>query len=141
MNNLADKVIQANEEVKQESEGPELDDIGFPYPKVRNEKTMCEYLTARLIYLNKEIYQYQGLLWVHNRIIKETKDSYYTMAKYPKQISDPENRYVWRRLKELVPTLNTDKIEVLPGVTFNMVTGEVKFETVRTISMWDEEEE
>ena len=141
MSNLADKVIQANEEVKQEPEGPELDDIGFPYPKVRNEKTMCEYLTARLIYLNKEIYLYQGLLWVHNRIIKETKDSYYTMARYPKQISDPENRYVWRRLKELVPTLNTDKVEVLPGVTFNMVTGEVKFETVRTISMWDEEEE
>lgn len=140
MNNLADKVIQANEEIKQEPEGPELDDIGFPYPKVRNEKTMCEYLTARIIYLNKEIYQYQGLLWVHNRIIKETKDSYYTMAKYPRKISDPENRYVWRRLKELVPTLNTDKVEVLPGVTFNMVTGEVKFEDVRTISSWGEEE-
>lgn len=140
MNNLADKVIQANEEIKQKPEGPELDDIGFPYPKVRNEKTMCEYLTARIIYLNKEIYQYQGLLWVHNRIIKETKDSYYTMAKYPRKISDPENRYVWRRLKELVPTLNTDKVEVLPGVTFNMVTGEVKFEDVRTISSWGEEE-
>lgn len=140
MNNLADKVIQANEEIKQEPEGPELDDIGFPYPKVRNEKTMCEYLTARIIYLNKEIYQYQGLLWVHNRIIKETKDSYYTMAKYPRKISDPENRYVWRRLRELVPTLNTDKVEVLPGVTFNMVTGEVKFEDVRTISSWGEEE-
>ena len=141
MNNLADKVIQANEEIRQEPDGPELDDIGFPYPKVRNEKTMCEYLTARIIYLNKEIYQYQGLLWVHNHIIKETKDSYYTMAKYPRKISDPENRYVWRRLKELVPTLNTDKVEVLPGVTFNMVTGEVKFEIVRTISPWGEEEE
>lgn len=140
MNDLADRVILANEEKLETQDGPELDDIGFPYPKVRNEKTMCEYLTARIIYLNKEIYQYQGLLWVHNRIIKETKDSYYTMAKYPKQISDPENRYVWRRLKEVVPTLNTDKVEVLPGVTFNMVTGEVKFEDVRTISSWDGKE-
>lgn len=141
MSNLADKVIQANEDEAKVQEGPELDDIGFPYPRVRTEKTMCEYLTARIIYLNKEIYQYQGLLWVHNHILQETKDTYYTMAKYPKQISDPENRYVWRRLRELVPTLNTDKIEVLPGVTFNMITGEVKFEKVRTISMWDGEED
>ena len=140
MSNLADRVIRANEEEAKRPEGPELDDIGFPLPKPQTEKAHCEYLTARLIYLNKEIYQYQGLLWVGSHFLKETKDTYYTMAKYPKKISDPENRYVWRRLREIVPTLNTDKIEVLPGMTFNMVTGEVKFEEVRTISPWDGEE-
>lgn len=139
MSNLADKVIQANEEESKAPEGPELDDIGFPLPKPQTEKAHCEYLTARILYLNNRMYKHQGLLWLQDRMIPETKSSYYTLAKYPKPITDPENSYVWRRLKELVPKLNTDIIAVLPGMTFNMVTGEVKFEDVWTTTPWEEE--
>lgn len=144
MINLADQVIQANEDREKkpiEGEGPKLDDIGFPLPKPETEKAWCEYLTARILYLNKRIYKYEGFLWLGNDIIRENKNTYYRLAKYPKAISDPECQYIWRRLKELVPELDTDVIAVLPDMTFNMRTGEVKKERVWTITPWDDEDE
>ena len=141
MEGLADKVIQANEDESKLNEytGPKLDDIGFPLPKPDTEKAWCEYLTARILYLNQRMYTYRGLLWIEDSIIKEDKNSYYTLAKYPKQITDPECQYVWRRLKEVVPELDPDVIAVLPDVTFNMRTGEFKHESVWTTTPWEEE--
>lgn len=136
---LADKVIQANEETDKANTGSKLDDIGFPLPKPDTEKAWCEYLTARILFLNNRIYKHQDMLWLGDEHIKEDKDSYYRLAKYPKKISDPECQYVWRRLKELVPVLDTDIISVLPGVTFNMRTGEFKEEDVWTITPWGDE--
>lgn len=137
MLNLADKVIKANEEdtLKQ---GPKLDDIGFPLPKPDTERAWCEYLTARFLYLNPYTYVYHSKLWIDNEIIEESATSYYTLAKYPKRLSEPECRYVWRRLKEVCPTLNTDIIEVLPGVTFNMRTGEFGYDDVQPTRPWKE---
>lgn len=137
MDNLADRVIQANHE-EERAKGPKLDDIGFPLPKPDTERAWCEYLTARFLYLNPYTYVYHGKLWIDDEIIEETKNSYYTLAKYPKGISEPECRYVWRRLKEVCPTLNTDIIEVLPGLTFNMRTGEFKHEDVQPTHPWKE---
>ena len=144
--NLADKVIEANMEEERVDEGelntgPELDDIGFPLPKPQTEKAHCEYLTARILYLNPRTYQHEGHLWINEHIIPEIKDSYYRLAKYPKAISDPENAYVWTRLKEIVPVLNTDVIAVLPDVTFNIKTGEFKHEKVWTTTPWKGENE
>ena len=140
MDNLADKVIEANErEDVVESNEPKLDDIGFPLPKPDTEHAWCEYLTARILYLNNRMYKHQGLLWIHDELIKENKNSYYRLAKYPKQITDPECQYVWRRLKEIVPELDTDVIAVLPDWTFNMRTGEFKNEKVWTTTPWEEE--
>lgn len=137
---LADKVIEANEEENKINSGPELDDIGFPLPKPQTERAQCEYLTARLWYLHNRIYFYEGHLWENEHIIPETKDSYYRLAKYPKRIQDHENQYVWTRLKELVPRLDPDVIAVLPDLTFNMRTGEVKHQRVWTTTPWEEEE-
>ena len=137
--NLADKIIEANEAEKQSNEGPELDDIGFPLPKPQTERAHCEYLTARILYLNQRMYLHEGHLWINEHIIRETKDSYYRLAKYPRAISDPENAYVWTRLKETVPRLDPDVIAVLPDVTFNMRTGEFKHERVWTTTPWEEE--
>lgn len=137
--NLADKVIEANDYEREVNSGPELDDIGFPLPKPDTERAWCEYLTARLLYLNQSMYKYRGMLWVENTPIKETKNEYYRMAHYPKAISDPECQYVWRRAKEMVPELNPDIIAVLPDMTFNMRTGEVKHERVWTTTPWEEE--
>lgn len=139
MDNLADRVIQANMEERRADDGPELDDIGFPLPKPDTEKAWCEYLTARLLYLNPYTYVHHGKLWIDNSVLNEDKNTYYTLAKYPKVISEPECRYVWRRLKEVCPVLNTDIIEVLPGLTFNMRTGEFKHEDVQATSPWKEE--
>lgn len=139
-NNLADRVIQANRDNREEETGPKLDDIGFPLPKPDTERAWCEYLTARLLYLNNRMYTYNGFLWVEDNMIKEDKNSYYRLAKYPKQITDPECQYVWRRAKELVPELDPDVIAVLPDMTFNMRTGEVKFERVWTTTPWEGEE-
>lgn len=136
---LADRVIQANEEEAIANSGPELDDIGFPLPKPQTEKAHCEYLTARIMYLNPRMYQHEGRLWINEHIISETKDSYYRLAKYPKRIKDHENQYVWTRLKELVPRLDPDVIAVLPDLTFNMRTGEVKHEEVWTTTPWEED--
>lgn len=142
MNNLADRVIQANEDsAPEQSEGPKLDDIGFPLPKPQTEKAFCEYLTARLLYLNKRVYKYRGMLWLHDDVIKENKATYYRMAKYPSQITDVQCAYVWRRLKEFVPELDTDIIAVLPDWTFNMRTGEFKNESVWTTTPWDEDDD
>lgn len=138
--NLADKVIEANEHEEKANQGPELDDIGFPLPEPDTEKAWCEYLTARLLYLNQWMYKHLDMLWLDDIPIDETKESYYKLAKYPKKISDPECQYVWRRAKELVPRLDTDKVAVLPNLTFNMRTGEFKHETVRTTTPWEEEE-
>lgn len=136
--NLADKVIEANDYKQNINSGPELDDIGFPLPKPDTEKAWCEYLTARILYLNQRMYLHHNTLWIDNVPISETKNNYYRLAKYPKAISDPESQYVWRRLKEVVPRLDPDVIAVLPDMTFNMKTGEVKRETVRTTSPWEE---
>lgn len=138
--NLADKVIQANEEETTTNSGPELDDIGFPLPKPQTERAHCEYLTARLWYLHPRIYFHEDHLWINEHIIPETKDSYYRLAKYPKRIKDHENQYVWTRLRELVPRLNTDVIAVLPNLTFNMKTGKLKHERVWTTTPWEEDD-
>lgn len=138
--NLADKVIQANEEETITNSGPQLDDIGFPLPKPQTEKAWCEYLTARLLYLNPRIYFHNDRLWIDNTIIREEKNSYYRLARYPKKIADHENEYVWTRLRDIVPRLNTDVVAVLPDVTFNMRTGEFKHEEVWTTTPWEEEE-
>lgn len=141
MDNLADRVIHANEEMEKiaSHNGAELDDIGFPLPKPDTEHAWCEYLTARILYLNKRMYKHQNLLWIHDQMIRENKNTYYILAKYPKQITDVECQYVWRRLKEIVPELDPDVIAVLPGMTFNMRTGEFKREKVLTITPWEEE--
>lgn len=140
MDNLADKVIEANEYEQETQEGPELDDIGFPLPKPDTERAWCEYLTARLWYLNKRIYFHEGHLWINENIIPETKESYYRLAKYPKKIRDHQNAYVWTRLRELVPRLDTDIIALLPDLTFNMKTGKLKHERVWTTTPWEEDE-
>lgn len=139
MSSLADKVIEANNEhIKQESkdELPRLDDVGLPLPIPDTEKAWCEYLTARLLYLNNRIYKYCGHLWIYNSPIKENKATYYELAAYPKVITDPQCKYIWRRAKELVPELDTKKISVLPGVIFDMETGEFNREDVWTTSSW-----
>lgn len=137
---LADRVIEANKEERKSNNGPELDDIGFPLPKPDTEKAWCEYLTARLWYLHPRIYFHEGHLWIEDVIIPEDKNSYYRLAKYPKPIKDHECQYVWTRLRELVPVLDTDVIAVLPDLTFNMRTGELKHEEVWTTTPWEDEE-
>lgn len=141
MSNLADRVIRANEQeqITETPDGQKLDDIGFPLPKPDTERAWCEYLTARILYLNKRMYKFRGLLWLHNDIIIENKNTYYKLARYPKAISDPQCQYVWRRLKEIVPELDPDVIAVLPDMTFNMKTGEFKHEEVWTTTPWEEE--
>lgn len=139
MENLADKVIHANEVADTIDDGPKLDDVGLVLPDEDSEYEMCEYLTARILRVNDMIYKHNGLLWIHDKLIKENKNTYYRLAKYPKQISDPECQYVWRRLREIVPELDPDVIAILPNMTFNMRTGEVKFEKVWTITPWEEE--
>ena len=138
---LADDVIQANQEETVSNAGPQLDDIGFPLPKPQTEKAWCEYLTARLLYLNPRIYFHNDRLWIDNYIVREDKNSYYRLARYPKKIADHENEYVWTRLRDIVPRLDTDKVAVLPDVTFNMKTGEFKHEEVWTTTPWEEEDE
>lgn len=137
---LADDVIQANQEETVNNAGPQLDDIGFPLPKPQTEKAWCEYLTARLLYLNPRIYFHNDRLWIDNYIVREDKNSYYRLARYPKKIADHENEYVWTRLRDIVPRLDTDKVAVLPDVTFNMKTGEFKHEEVWTTTPWEEEQ-
>ena len=137
---LADDVIQANQEETVSNSGPQLDDIGFPLPKPQTEKAWCEYLTARLLYLNPRIYFHNDRLWIDNYIVREDKNSYYRLARYPKKIADHENEYVWTRLRDIVPRLDTDKVAVLPDVTFNMRTGEFKHEEVWTTTPWEEDE-
>lgn len=138
---LADDVIQANQEETVSNTGPQLDDIGFPLPKPQTEKAWCEYLTARLLYLNPRIYFHNDRLWIDNYIVREDKNSYYRLARYPKKIADHENEYVWTRLRDIVPRLDTDKVAVLPDVTFNMKTGEFKHEEVWTTTPWEEDDE
>lgn len=140
MDNLADKVIEANEVEQEIQKGPELDDIGFPLPKPDTEHAWCEYLTARIWWLNQRIYLYEDRLWIDNYEIPEDKLTYYRLARYPKRIQDHECQYVWARLRELVPRLDPDVIAVLPDLTFNMRTGELKHERVWTTIPWEEEE-
>ena len=139
MRNLADKVIEANQEERRANYSQDVDDIGFPLPKPDTEKAWCEYLTARILYLNPHIYLHDDHLWLDDHIIREDKNSYYRLAKYPKKISDPQCQYVWTRLREVVPVLNTDIVAVLPDLTFNMRTGEVKHERVWTTTPWEED--
>lgn len=137
MSSLADKVIEANDEsLRQETNPIEVDDVGLPLPLPDTEKAWCEYLTARLLYLNNRMYKYCGCLWIHDAPIKENKATYYELAAYPKVITDPQCKYIWRRAKELVPELDTEKVAVLPGATFDMKTGKFDKEDIWTTSSW-----
>ena len=136
MSSLADRVIEANNAEPESSEVERVDDIGFPYPKIESERTWCDYLTARLLYLNNRIYKHKGLLWIGAYHIEETKQSYYRLAKYPKRISDPENQYIWRKAKELAPELDVDVLSATPNLVFDMRTGEITDEKVWTTSPW-----
>lgn len=151
MVDLADRVIQANKDeekaVKRDSRDKwaeeyeaRFDDIGFPYPRRRTTHSMCEYLTARVLYLNPYIYQYDGRLWLNDEPIVEDLDSYYKLARYPEDITKPQCRYVWTRLRDIVPALNKDIIAVLPNMTFNMRTGKLERESVRTTTPWHEDD-
>lgn len=148
MSSLADRVIRANDNAAREeaqNEQDELwskfDDVGLPLPVPDTERAYCEYLVARILYLNKRMYKYLGHLWLSNEMIRENKDSYYKLARFPKVISAPQCHYVWSRLKEIVPELDTDRIAILPHLTFNMRTGEVKRERVPTTTPWSDNED
>lgn len=138
MDNLADRVIAANREQRPDG-SPKLDDIGFPLPKPDTERAWCEYLTARLLYLNPDIYLYNDRLWLGNTMLDETDITYYRLARYPGKIKDFQCQYVWTRLRDISPVLDPIKLSVLPDVTFNMKTGELKHEKVHTTDPWEEE--
>ena len=138
MSNLAEKLIQANQEERKKDD-QKYDDIGFPLPKPQTEKAKCEYLTARIMYLNPRIYLHENRLWLDNVELVENKNTYYRLAKYPKRITEPECQYVWTRLKELVPKLSTEWVSVLPDVIFNMKTGEIRHGEVWTTTPWEED--
>lgn len=140
---LADNVIRANEEERRQREdtGPRLDDVGFPLPEPDTERAWCEYLTARLLYLNPRMYLYLGYLWIDDDPIKEDKNNFYELAHYTKNITDPQCRYVWRRAKEMVPKLSIEEMAVLPDTTFNTRTGKVEHKEVWTTKPWKEEDD
>lgn len=129
MANLAEKIIAANKDFSTNEFGEliEKDDIGLSLPADKKDKlASAEYLLARLLYLNPNIYKYSDCLWLNGQLLTEDQTTYYRLSRIPTTISLAQTQYVWQRCKEIVPELNPEVISITPNLLYNMKTGRIK---------------
>lgn len=128
---LADRIIARNEaEAKLDKKLQDLDspydDLGLLKPQpssARNPFAMPNYLVARIMKLNPHLYNYRGFLYLGNREISKDMAQICELANWPDNIKVAWVVYIHRKLLEITPTLDTTRIEVLPGLVWDSKIG------------------
>lgn len=131
---LAEQVIQANENDVIETEEQSVedyytDDMGFLVEKrIRKDKmkfakyiyTRCRRLNPTL-HLRRKIFLYNG-----HTLIRDNPLDIAKLADLAEQINSAQAAWVYKRLVATVPELKDDKIEILPGLLWNLETLELE---------------
>lgn len=137
MDNLADKIIQANEqEIVEKREGDHApdgfytDDMGYWVElDIRKHKTrFAEYVFTRCRKRNKHLYYNTDDMKVYNRhdIIEPTPKDILMLANLADMITTAQAIWVYNKLKETIPRLDKTRIVVAPGLAWNMTTSELE---------------
>lgn len=124
---LADRVIQANEQAK----GYETDELGLGIADTP------DYIAARIMYrntLDREkdpsaplLYTRRGRkeLWLGNEELSCTKETIYRLSAIRRSIKPFEIPLVWESLMRHLPALDTSKIIVSPHYYWDTETSEL----------------
>lgn len=133
--NLADKVIEANEQevVEKKSgdtapDGYYTDDLGLWVElDIRRQKVrFAEYILFRCKRLNPHLHIRDGVV-VYNghNLVKDTPVDIAALADLPENISGPTAKWVYKRLLQDMPHLNRSMIEIAPGWLWDIDNSEI----------------
>lgn len=124
---LADQIIARNQaeaaldEKLQDFDSP-YDDIGLLKPQpssARNPFAVPNYIVARIMKLNPHLYNHRGQLFLKNRLIDKNMAQICELANWPDNIKTAWVVYIHKTLLQVTPTLDPNKIEVLPGLVWD----------------------
>lgn len=124
---LADRIIAHNQaEAELDEKLADLnspyDDIGLLKPQpssAKNPFAVPNYIVARIMKLNPHLYNYRGQLFLKNRLIGKEMASIVELANWPDNIKTAWVVYIRKTLLQVTPTLDPNKIEVLPGLVWD----------------------
>lgn len=130
---LADRIIARN---KAEAELDEkLQDLDSPYDELgllkpqpssaRNPFAVPNYIVARIMKLNPHLYNHRGSLYLKNRMIAKNMAQICELANWPDNIKTAWVVYIHKTLMRVTPTLDTTRIEVLPGLIWDSNIGQL----------------
>ncbi len=136
MDNLADKIIQANEQevVEKQSgdqapEGYYTDDLGYwvELDIRKHKERFARYVFVRCRKLNQHLYYDTANMKLYNRHdeIEPKVADIVNLARLADMITPAQAIWVYNRLKETVPRLDKDIIVIGLGLGWNMVTSEL----------------
>lgn len=135
MDNLADKIIQANEIIeKQEGdqapEGYYTDDLGYWVEQdIRKDPTkFARYVFVRCRRRNKHLYYDTEDMKLYNRhdVVEPVPKDILMLANLADMITTAQAIWVYNKLKDTVPRLDRDMIVIAPGLAWNIETSELE---------------
>ena len=139
---LADRIIAKQQDgtIDSPNAGTYYDDNGMPcwledvnHPEVLwdDPNYVASNIMVRSILGSQSgkaelIYKKDGVLYEGHDILVQNDANLYRLSKAKKNIKAFVKPQVWKRVYELAPTLNTDKIIVAPGLLWNFKTGKLE---------------
>lgn len=130
---LADRIIARN---KAEAELDEklqdldslYDELGLLRPQptsAKNPFAVPNYIVARCMKLYPHLYNHRGELYLKQRQIQPTAKDIAFLSNWPNRLSTPCVVYIHKKLIEVTPTLDTTRIEILPGLIWDSSIGQL----------------
>lgn len=139
---LADRIIakQQNGTIDSPNGGTYYDDNGMPcwledmeHPEVLwdDPNYVASNIMVRSILGSQSgkaelIYKKAGELYEGHEILLQNDANLYRLSKAKKNIKAFVKPQVWKRVYELAPTLNEDKVIVAPGLIWDFKTGKLE---------------
>ena len=135
---LASRVIQANEDEAIEQEvikkkrgdsapdGYYTDDLGFWVEQDIRRKSVrfAEYVLFRCQYINSDLHVRDGnMLYAGHSLVFPTSNSIADLADLPGRLPSPIVIWVYKRLLRSSPRLSKNKIEIKPGLLWDIKNG------------------
>lgn len=136
MDNLADKIIQANEQevVEKQSgdqapEGYYTDDLGYwvELDIRKHKERFARYVFVRCRKLNQHLYYDTANMKLFNRHeeVEPKVADIVNLARLADMITPAQAIWVYNRLKDAVPRLDRSKLVVAPGLIWDFETAEL----------------
>lgn len=152
MEDLADKIIQANEQETirrrsddQAPEGYYTDDMGMWVEQDirKSPNRFATYIYVRCRERNQHLYYDTNSLVLFNRhkVITPTQRDILELANLPDTISTGQAIWVYNKLKETVPRLDRNRIVIAPGLAWDIEKGEIVELTERYYTVGGDDEQ
>lgn len=130
---LADRIIAHNKaeaevEAAIEDFDSPYDELGLLKPQpssAKNPFAVPNYIVARCMKLYPHLYNHRGQLYLKQRIVNPTVKDIAFLSNWPDRLSTPYVVYIHKKLLEVTPTLDTTRIEVLPGLIWDSNIGQL----------------